>query len=158
MLGLVLGKRVLVVCSIPSYYLNWIIIHHYLNLFRNKLIWTLIQITNISQENGFEHVAYTVSNGRNDFHSSNVICEMEAILVRPHHYTDVIMGTIASQITSFTIVYSIVHSAADQRKYQSSASLAFVWGIHRRPVNSPLKWPVKRKMFLFDDVIMTEFR
>ena len=39
-------------------------------------------------------------------------------------------------------------------KYQSSASLAFVRGIHRGPVNSPHKWPVKRKMFPFDDVIM----
>ena len=64
------------------------------------------------------------------------------------------MGTIASQITSLTIVYSTVYSDADQRKYQSSASLAFVWGIHRRPVNSPHKWPVTRKMFPFDDVIM----
>ena len=72
----------------------------------------------------------------------------------PHHYPDVIMGTIASQITSLTIVYSTVYSDADQRRYQSSASLAFVWGIHRRPVNSPHKWPVTRKMFSFDDVIM----
>ena len=70
------------------------------------------------------------------------------------HYTDVIMDTIASQITSLTIVYSTVYSDTDQRKYQSSASLAFVRGIHRRPVNSPHKWPVTRKMFLFDDVIM----
>ena len=46
------------------------------------------------------------------------------------HYDDVIMGTIASQITSLTIVYSTVYSDADQRKHQSSASLAFVWGIH----------------------------
>ena len=45
-------------------------------------------------------------------------------------------------------------SDADQRKHQSSASLAFVWGIHRGPVNSPHKWPVTRKMFPFDDVIM----
>ena len=70
------------------------------------------------------------------------------------HYNDVIMGTIASQITSLTIVYSIVYPDADQRKHQSSASLAFVWGIHRGPVNSPHKWPVTRKMFPFDDVIM----
>ena len=70
------------------------------------------------------------------------------------HYNDVIMGTIASQITSLTIVYSTVYSDADQRKHQSSASLAFVRGIHRRPVNSPHKWPVTRKMFPFDDVIM----
>ena len=64
------------------------------------------------------------------------------------------MGTIASQITSLAIVYSAVYSEADQRKYQSSASQAFVLGIHRRPVNSPHKGPVTRKMFPFDDVIM----
>ena len=46
------------------------------------------------------------------------------------------------------------YSDADQRKHQSSASLAFVWGIHRGPVNFPHKWPVTRKMFPFDDVIM----
>ena len=70
------------------------------------------------------------------------------------HYGDVIMGTIASQITSLTIVYSTVYSDADQRKHQSSASPAFVRGIHRGPVNSPHKWPVTRKMFPFDDVIV----
>ena len=70
------------------------------------------------------------------------------------HQSDVIMVAIASQITSLTNVYSTVYSDADQRKYQSSASLAFVRGIHRWPVNSPHKWPVTRKMFPFDDVIM----
>ena len=64
------------------------------------------------------------------------------------------MGAMTSQKTSLTIVYSIVCSGADQRKYQSSASLAFVRGIHRWPVNSPHKGPVTRKMFPFDDVIM----
>ena len=73
--------------------------------------------------------------------------------IRPHHYNDVIMGAIASQITSLTTVYSTVYSDADQRKHQSSASLAFVRGIHPRPVNSPHKWPITRKMFPFDDVI-----
>ena len=73
-----------------------------------------------------------------------------------NHYNDVIMGATAYQITSLTIVYSTVYSDADQRKYQSSASLAFVRGIHRGPVNSPHKWPVTRKMFPFDDVIMSE--
>ena len=62
------------------------------------------------------------------------------------------MGTIATQITSLTIVYSTVYSDADQRKHQSSASLAFVRGIHRGSLNSPHKWPVTRKMFLFGDV------
>ena len=64
------------------------------------------------------------------------------------------MGAMAPQITSCMIVYSIVYSDADQRKHQSSTSLAFVQGIHRGPVNSPHKWPVTRKMFPFDDVIM----
>ena len=47
------------------------------------------------------------------------------------HYDDVIMTTMSSQITSLTVVYSAVYSDSDQRKHQSSASLAFVWGIHR---------------------------
>ena len=64
------------------------------------------------------------------------------------------MDAIASQITGLTIVYSSVYSGADQSQHQSSASLAFVWEIHRGPVNSPHKWPVTRKMFPFDDVIM----
>ena len=64
------------------------------------------------------------------------------------HYCDVIMGAIAPQITSLTIVYSTVYSVVDQRKHQSSASLAFVRGIHRA------RWSVTRKMFPFDDVIM----
>ena len=64
------------------------------------------------------------------------------------HYIDVTMTTMASQITSLAVVYSIFYSGADQRKHQSSASLAFV------PVNSPHKGPVTRKMFPFDDVIM----
>ena len=70
------------------------------------------------------------------------------------HYGDVIMGAIASQITSLTIVFSIFYSDADKKKHQSSASLAFVRGIHRFPVNSPHKRPVTRKMFPFDDIIM----
>ena len=65
------------------------------------------------------------------------------------------MGPMASQITSLTIVYSTVYSGTYQRKHQSSVLLGFVQGIHRWPVNSPHKWPVTRKMFPFDDVIMT---
>ena len=81
----------------------------------------------------------------------------EALVTSSHvrtHYCDLIMGPTASQITSLTSVYAIVYSGTDQRKHQSSASLAFVRGIHRRPVNSPHKWPVTRKIFPFDDVIM----
>ena len=72
----------------------------------------------------------------------------------PSHYDDVIMTMLASQITSLTVVYSIVYSGVNQRKHQSSASLAFVREIHRGPVNFPHKWPVTRKIFPFDDVIM----
>ena len=64
------------------------------------------------------------------------------------------MRAMASQIISLKIVYSTVYQGADQRNHQSSASLAFVRGIHRSPVNSPHKWPVMRKMFPFDDVTM----
>ena len=72
-----------------------------------------------------------------------------------YHYNDVIMNTMASQITSLMIVYSgVVYSATDQRKYQSSGSLAFVRGIHRGPMNSPYKRPVMWKMSPFDDIIM----
>ena len=70
------------------------------------------------------------------------------------NYSDVIMVAMSSLITSLTIVYSIVYSGTDERKHQRSASLAFVRGIHRSPVNSPHKGPVTRKMFPFDDVIM----
>ena len=61
------------------------------------------------------------------------------------------MTMLASQITSITVVYSIVYSGVNQRKHQSSASLTFV---RESPVNFPHKWPVTRKMFPFDDVIM----
>ena len=70
------------------------------------------------------------------------------------HYSDATMGAMASQITGRTIIYSTVYSGTDQRKHQSSSSLAFVWGIHWWPVNSPHKWPVTRKMFPLHDVIM----
>ena len=84
-----------------------------------------------------------------------LLCESHARhYINTLHYCDVIMGAMAYQITSLAIVYSTVHPGADQRKHQSSASLACVWGIHLWPVNSPHKGPVTRKMFPFDDVIM----
>ena len=85
-------------------------------------------------------------------HSSDIHVWRSSSL--PLHHFDVIMSTMTSQITSLTIVYSTVYSGAVQRKHQSSASLAFVRGIHRWPVNSPHKGPVSRKMFSFDGVIM----
>ena len=76
------------------------------------------------------------------------------IYARSCHYEDVTMSGMASQITSLTIVYSTVYTGAAQRKHQSPTSLAFVRGLHRGPVNSQHKWPVTRKHFPFDDVIM----
>ena len=70
------------------------------------------------------------------------------------HCLDVTMSLIKAQITSVSTVCSAVCSGAYQRKHQSSASLAFVRGIHRWPVDSPHKGSVTRKMFPFDDVIM----
>ena len=47
------------------------------------------------------------------------------------HYSNFIMDAMVSQITGVSIVYSTVYSGTDSRKHQSSASLAFVWGILR---------------------------
>ena len=69
-------------------------------------------------------------------------------------YCDVMMSSMASQITGVSIVCSGVCSGADQRKHQISASLAYVMGDHRWWVDSPHKGPATRKMFPFDDVIM----
>ena len=63
------------------------------------------------------------------------------------HYGDVIVGAIASQITSLTIVYSTVYSGADQSKHHSSASLAFVWGSHRDRWSPRTKGQLRGKYF-----------
>ena len=70
------------------------------------------------------------------------------------HYSDVIKSTMTSQITSVSIICSTGCTGADQRKHQSSASLAFVRGIHLSQADSPHKGPVTRKMFPCDDFIM----
>ena len=74
------------------------------------------------------------------------------------------MGTMASQITSFTIDYSTVYSGTDQRKHQSSTSLAFArgggggggGGGGDSPVTSefPARMASIAEMFTFDDIIM----
>ena len=74
---------------------------------------------------------------------------------RAKHYSDVKMSAMASQIPSLTNVYSTVYSGADQRKHQCSTLLVFVKGIHWWLSISPHQGPVTRKMFSFDDVIMT---
>ena len=71
------------------------------------------------------------------------------------HYNDIIMSVMVSPITSLKTVYSTVYSRTDQRKYQSSAPLAYVQGIHQWPMNSLHKGPVIGKMFPFDDIMWT---
>ena len=72
-----------------------------------------------------------------------------------NHYTDVIISAMASQITSSTIVYPTVYSRRKSKKTSKLHAAGLCEGIHRWPVNSAHKGPVKRKMFPFDDVIMT---
>ena len=64
------------------------------------------------------------------------------------------MSATASQITSLGIVYSTVYSGADQRKHQSSMSLAFVWGDFPVTVEFPAQMASNADIFSFDDVIM----
>ena len=91
---------------------------------------------------------------------SHQICFISEIAVKwcliKHNSSTITVTSSAmqSQITGVSIVYSTVCLGVDQRKHQSSASLAFVRGIHRWPVNSPHKGPVTRNMCSFDDVIM----
>ena len=89
-------------------------------------------------------------------HCINFISTSCPLYVITLFYSITVTSKWASQMPSRTIVYSIVHSGADERKQQSSASLAFLRGIHRPPMNSPHKWPVTRNMFPFDDVIMQQ--
>ena len=90
------------------------------------------------------------------YHFLILIFKLEVVfsIFRSQHCSDVIMSAMASQTTSLSTVYSTVYSGADQRKHQSSVSLAFVRGIHRWPVNFQHKGQVTRKIFPFDDVIM----
>ena len=70
------------------------------------------------------------------------------------HYSDIMISTMASQITSLTSVYSTVYSCVHQRKHQSSASMASVRGIHRDRLIPRTKGQTRGKMFPFDDAIM----
>ena len=70
------------------------------------------------------------------------------------YYNNVIISAKAPQISGLMVIFSTVYSDADQRKYQSSASLAFVRGIHRWPVYDPQKKASNAEKFPFDDVIM----
>ena len=112
--------------------------------FRVSCIWGFTEFMNHYEETAFH------------FHRSSSEWTRRMDTLDINHYNDAIMDPRASQITSLTIIYSTAYSGADQRNHQSSASLTFVRGIHRWPVNSPHKWPVTRKMFSCDDFFMNE--
>ena len=97
-------------------------------------------------------LVFTVSNGKQ---KCRKFCAKHWLHFVFLHYCDVKMGTMVSHITSLTIVYWTIYSDADQRKHQRSASLTFVRGIHRGPLNFPHKWLVTRTVFPVDHVIMS---
>ena len=88
----------------------------------------------------------------------SVLAEVITLNKENPHYCDVIMTAMASQITSVSFDCSTVCSGSDRRKHQSSASLAFVGGIHWWPMNSPHKEPLTPNMFPYDDIIMNHRR
>ena len=69
------------------------------------------------------------------------------------HYNDVIMGTMASQITSITIVYWTVYSGAENIKTSKNIKALRHWPLCGE-ITGDRKGQVTRKMFSFDDVIM----
>ena len=77
------------------------------------------------------------------------------------HYNDITMSAMVSQIIGVSIICLTICSGSDQRKCQSSASLAFVRGIHKWPVDFPHhKGPVMRKCFhlMTSSCLNTEMR
>ena len=125
-------------------YVAWLIVH-----------WCIFLRCRIPVTNQFSFM-YRMPNTNADMVKCTGAYHLYSHWGRNHavHYGDVKMSAMVSEIASLMIVYWTVYSSADQRKHQSSALLAFVRGIHRSPENSPHKWPVTRKMFSFDDVIM----
>ena len=63
------------------------------------------------------------------------------------HYNDIIMSAVRLKSPASRLFTQPFIQCANQRKHQSSASLAFVQGIHRWPVNSPHKSQWRGKYF-----------
>ena len=105
-------------------------------------------------QNNVDYINYSAVIWTAKYRQSSCHVQYFTCTNHPFHYSGVIISVMASQITGVSLVYSTVCSGADQSKHQSSASLAFVRGSHRWPVNSPHIGPVTWKMFPFDDVVM----
>ena len=101
---------------------------------------------------------------KNDYISNNGTIEQSGCIIillicfhlHSSHSDAVTSKRARYQITGVSIVCSIVCSGANRTKHQSSATMAFLRGIHRWPLKPPHKGPVTRKMFPFDDVIMLQ--
>ena len=148
----------------------WVVTEMLLNLSEHKPSWTYVASFSKSYSIKLENTIKTLQN-RNTFCVSGPFERKQPLRTSGfppstaaqlasdreywcYHYSDVIMGAMASQITSLSSICSTVCSGADQRKHQISASMAFVRGIHQWPVNSPHNGPVTRKFVQFDDVMM----
>ena len=90
------------------------------------------------------HPIYNIVMFCSDIAAMTHTCSLD---IQSLHYNDVIMTTMASQITILTVVYSTVYSDANQRKHQVSASLAFVWGIHRDRWIPPTRGQLRKNCF-----------
>ena len=70
------------------------------------------------------------------------------------HYCDVIMGAMGRKSPASWLFTQPLIQAQINQNIKAPRHWPFVRGIHRLPVNSPHKWPVTRKIFPFDDVIV----
>ena len=69
------------------------------------------------------------------------------------HYNGVIMGAMASKITTRDSLLNRIFRRRSKKAWKHRVT-GLCGGIHRWPVNSTHTWPVTRKMLPFDDVIM----
>ena len=130
--------------SLPktSIYLKWKI--SYETHCWQKLMNTLVPTSAVGLKSGWWGSSQSL-------HKCHRICgqRCSSIMLITLNYCDVVISAIASRITAVSVVGSSVCSDADQRKHQSSASLAFLRGIHRSPVNSPHKGTVTENVSIW---------
>ena len=117
----------------------------------DALFWSGVLTMVLKQLRTFPEIGPLQFVPRRERHEGDERCTLDTLMGFSHanktpgyHYSDVIM---VSQITCVSIVCLTMSSGANQRKHQNTASLAFVRGIHRWPVDSPHKGPVTLKMF-----------
>ena len=123
---------------------------------QNRLLHSKMLYSNVIPVNPLPALLAGLGSVRVNSNGKQKLCSVLTLLVQipENHYNDVIMGAVASQMTSLTIVYSTVYSGADQRKQKKPCVTGLRVGNSPGSVNSPHKWPVTQKMFPFDDVIM----